>query len=561
MKLREKISVVFGGLMIIFFIVLVASVSFLVKNTVNQVTDYNVESSAKIAYDYFNISNPGEYEIRNNQLYKGDIKLNDNSSLVDNLGESLGFKVTLFQGDIRISTNVMKDGKRATGTKADEKVSKNVLEKGKTYSGTASVVGKELHVAYIPIKNRNGENIGMFFVGVDNEEFLEETNTRFIKLLAIIVLISTSIIMIFFTIFFKLNVTAPVNYILAALAKISRGDLSEEVGLRSKDELQTIADSLNTTRINFRNLISELQNKAEGLAEDSHRLHESSIETTQASENITSTIIDFTGKMDDSVDTMDDAFIQFENLNKESHAIKDYVLHCKESVEKLRENSDAGMDILGSTVGMILETEKSVTDTSKFVGEFSNQIKDIIELLQAITGISEKTNLLALNAAIEAARAGEAGRGFNVVAEEIRKLAENSRQTVENIQSITERIVEGANSATKAMTKTREVSAKSTNSVKQVQDNFIIINDLSANIESKIDTVNDYNLQVQSKMESIAKELSEASSTLKGLNSEINEITSSTEEQIATMEELRSVSEELSATSDKLLAQASQFKI
>ena len=139
------------------------------------------------------------------------------------------------------------------------------------------------------------------------------------------------------------------------------------------------------------------------------------------------------------------------------------------------------MDILGAAVNMILQTEKNVVDTSEFVTEFSNQIKEIITLLQAITGISEKTNLLALNAAIEAARAGEAGRGFNVVAEEIRKLAENSRQTVEDIQNITQKIVEGSNNATEAMNKTKEVSTKSTNSVKQVQDNFMLINELSNN--------------------------------------------------------------------------------
>lgn len=547
--------------MAIFFIALMTSVSFLVKNTLNSVTEYNVSNSAKVAFEYFDLLYPGSYQIKNDKLYKGGTKLNDNFTLIDKLGEVLGYKVTIFQNDTRITTNVTKDGERAVGTKADEKVIKKVLEAGDSYTGTANVVGNELHVAYIPIKNLANENIGMFFIGVDTKAFIDKTIWAFVAVLAIIVLVSTAIILIVFGIFFKFNVTKPVDYILSALDSISNGNLSNEVKLKSKDELQSIADSLDNTRKNFNLLISDLKNRAEGLAEDSHRLYDSAVETTQASENITSTIIDFTGKMDDSVDTMEKVFGEFDTLNSEAHIISDYVSDCKVSVEKLKENSDSGMDILGAAVNMILQTEKNVVDTSEFVTEFSNQIKEIITLLQAITGISEKTNLLALNAAIEAARAGEAGRGFNVVAEEIRKLAENSRQTVEDIQNITQKIVEGSNNATEAMNKTKEVSTKSTNSVKQVQDNFMLINELSNNIENKIDTVNEYNKGIQNKIEHISNEVSGASKTLKSLNSEINQITASTEEQIATMEELQAVSQELSGTSAKLLDHTAQFKI
>lgn len=547
--------------MAIFFIALMTSVSFLVKNTLNSVTEYNVSNSAKVAFEYFDLLYPGSYQIKNDKLYKGGTKLNDNFTLIDKLGEVLGYKVTIFQNDTRITTNVTKDGERAVGTKADEKVIKKVLEAGDSYTGTANVVGNELHVAYIPIKNLANENIGMFFIGVDTKAFIDKTIWAFVAVLGIIVLVSTAIILIVFGIFFKFNVTKPVDYILSALDSISNGNLSNEVKLKSKDELQSIADSLDNTRKNFNLLISDLKNRAEGLAEDSHRLYDSAVETTQASENITSTIIDFTGKMDDSVDTMEKVFGEFDTLNSEAHIISDYVSDCKVSVEKLKENSDSGMDILGAAVNMILQTEKNVVDTSEFVTEFSNQIKEIITLLQAITGISEKTNLLALNAAIEAARAGEAGRGFNVVAEEIRKLAENSRQTVEDIQNITQKIVEGSNNATEAMNKTKEVSTKSTNSVKQVQDNFMLINELSNNIENKIDTVNEYNKGIQNKIEHISNEVSGASKILKSLNSEINQITASTEEQIATMEELQAVSQELSGTSAKLLDHTAQFKI
>ena len=95
----------------------------------------------------------------------------------------------------------------------------------------------------------------MFSIGVDTKAFIDKTIWAFVAVLGIIVLVSTAIILIVFGIFFKFNVTKPVDYILSALDSISNGNLSNEVKLKSKDELQSIADSLDNTRKNFNLLI------------------------------------------------------------------------------------------------------------------------------------------------------------------------------------------------------------------------------------------------------------------------------------------------------------------
>ena len=561
MKLRNKISAVFIGLMSVFFLSLVISIAFLVNRSLNQVTNYNIQNSINMAHEYVELKIQGNYEISDNALNKMDVKLNDNFSIIDDLGKKLNSIVTIFQKDTRITTNAVLGNERAIGTKADDKVIDLVLNQGKTYVGIAEVLGKNMYTAYLPIKNSSNEIVGMFCIAVDSKDFIDKTTLNFIIVISIIVLIATLIIIAFFNIFFKVSVTRPVDYIVDSLDNMSKGNLATEIKLNSKDELQTIADSLNDTRKNFNSLIADLKGKAENLGEDSHRLHESATETTQISENITSTIIDFTSKMDSSLENMENVFSEFDILNEESHNINNYITDCTDSVHQLRESSSTGLDILKSAVKMIIDTEKSVENTSEFVTEFSNQIEEIIILLGAITGISDKTNLLALNAAIEAARAGEAGLGFNVVAEEIRKLAESSKKTVEDIQNITQKIVEGSKNAKEAMNKTSEASVKSTDSVKQVQNNFSLINELSNNIENKIENVSKYNTGVQNKMDTIVNEISNVTSVLKKLDSEINEITASTEEQIATMQELQAVSQELFITSDSLIGNTSKFKV
>ena len=561
MKLKNKISISFIGVMIVFSIILIGSIGVLVLKTLNGVSNYHTQSYVKIASGYMDSKYVGNYEIKNNALYKGETKLNNNTELVDELKQVLGYEITFFQNDTIVTTTIKNGNERVVGIKSDKKVNKEVTTEGKEYFGIEKISNETLYAGYIPIKNKSNEVIGMLCIGKDSRVFIEKTVSEFIYTVSLITFIMTILIIIFFNYFFKYNVSTPVDYILNALNNMSKGDLSENIELKNKDEMGLIATSLNKTRINFSNLIGEMKERANNIAEDSHRLSDSAVETTHISENITSTIIDFSNDMDDSLNGLETVFKEFNNLNNETQIISDYINDSKTSVSLLKDNSSKGLEILNSAVNMIFDTENSVINTSEFVKEFSNQIEEIILLLAAITGISDKTNLLALNAAIEAARAGESGRGFNVVADEIRKLAESSRKTVEDIKEITQKIVEGSKNARIAMDKTCEISVKSTSSVKQVQDNFNIINELSNNIENKINNVSNFNNGVQSKMLVMADHITVSSKILKSLNSEINEITASTEEQIATMEELQSVSQELANTSDKLLKHTDNFKL
>src|SRR5690606_24853179 len=90
-----------------------------------------------LSYKYIDIKYPGEWEIKDNQLYKGKTLMNGNDQVVDEIGEDTGDTVTIFQGDTRISTNVLKDGKRAIGTQVSEQVSNTVLKKGENFYGEA----------------------------------------------------------------------------------------------------------------------------------------------------------------------------------------------------------------------------------------------------------------------------------------------------------------------------------------------------------------------------------------------------------------------------------------
>ena len=111
------------------------------------------------------------------------------------------------------------------------------------------------------------------------------------------------------------------------------------------------------------------------------------------------------------------------------------------------------------------------------------------------------------------------------------------------------------------MKRTKDISLQSTNSVKQVQENFISIHTLSTNIENKIETVSNFNDEIGEKMEYIVNEISTASTSVRTLTGEMGQITAATEEQIATMEELRAISSELSETSQQMKDKSDNFKV
>ena len=128
----------------------------------------------QLSYNYIDQKIPGDWEIIDSQLYKGNVNMVGNMNIVDSIGElTNGDSTTLFQYDTRISTNVMKDGKRAIHTKVADDVANVVINQKKRFIGRANVVGNWYQSAYEPILNSKGEVVGIWFVGVPESPYIK----------------------------------------------------------------------------------------------------------------------------------------------------------------------------------------------------------------------------------------------------------------------------------------------------------------------------------------------------------------------------------------------------
>jgi methyl-accepting chemotaxis protein len=444
MKIKAKLVLSFTAILFLFALTVFLIVNFRVSTIITENYQSNIESNANLSLAFFDERYPGEWNIKDNILYKGDQKINDSTEFVDTINTNSGYLATIFMNDTRVSTNVLlEDGKRAIGTKASDVVINTVLTEGKEYHGQAPVANiKVAFTYYSPLKNSNGEVVGMWFVGIDKSA-VDKQIQNIVTIIGLVIIIALIIgALISYYIGNKLS-----KYIVEIknnLNKFSDGDFSGEVSNNAQaisGEIGQIARSAHTMQESIKGIIKTVM-KESNTIDNALVLSVKSISDLNANiEEVSATTEQLSAGMQQTAATM-------QEMNATSAEIETAVENI---AKKAQETSFAAKDI--STRAITLKTSanaskdyadnifKSTNIELLNAIEQSKSIEQIKLLSDSIMQITSQTNLLALNAAIEASRAGEAGRGFAVVADEIRKLAEDSKRTVSEIQGVTTNVL------------------------------------------------------------------------------------------------------------------------
>jgi methyl-accepting chemotaxis protein len=359
------------------------------------------------------------------------------------------------------------------------------------------------------------------------------------------------------------SITKPLNEMTERLRDIAEGegDLTHIIQLQSKDELGVMAKSFNQMVGKLRDLMKQVSENADQVAAAAEQLHVSSQETTKATEQIASTVEQVASGTDDQVQTVKETSIKVSTLSSRLSSIaskselvaKTALSTSSGAVEgnKAIEGIAEKMDDINSTVGQLSQEVRKL-------GERSNQISEIV---QVITGIAEQTNLLALNAAIEAARAGENGRGFAVVSDEVRKLAEQSAasasqisELIHIIQSDTHQTIRSMDETTLKVTEGTTLIQHAGKSFKEIEQ---AVTNVSADIREMSSTVQEISRETEQMVVAIEKVGDTSEMTAAGTQS----MAASTEEQLAAMDEISSSSDSLAKMAEELQQLIGKFKV
>ncbi|HOV28215.1 MAG TPA: methyl-accepting chemotaxis protein [Pseudobacteroides sp.] len=559
-RLRGKLMLFFGIVLILLGSTLFATAHFEASQIAKQSLNAKINADSKLGYSLIDEKYKGSWSIRDGKLYKGNNLINDDYSIVDEITKQTESFATIFMHDTRISTSVLKeDGSRAVGTKVSEPVKEAVLKQGKEYLGEAVILNKEYYTKYIPLKDDEGNIIGIWFVGTEKEK-LNNLITRMdtTTIIAILLLLTVGIIILAF---FVNSISKSINAILRSIRSVASGDLTNKVHIKRKDEIGDIANNVNTMIDNVGALIKDIKEMSSTVASSSKQMKSSAEEVSKASEQIAVAVSEVAKGATEQAVSTEKGNRQIVEIVEGLGQIAEDMVFSEKLAYQAKETLKTGEMSVKNQEIKVNENTQVALSVSNAISDLSKKSNQIGQILEVIQGIAEQTNLLALNAAIEAARAGEAGRGFSVVADEIRKLAEQSSLSVREINQIINEVKTGIDHTVTQMDRAKVVVDEQTQSLYDTVNAFGEISKIVVNIAENIQAVSKAANHLSKNAMQAGDSISYIASISQETAAGTEEVSASTQEQTAIIYHIAESAENLWELADKLQTMTKSFNI
>ncbi|MEY2240472.1 methyl-accepting chemotaxis protein [Bacillus altitudinis] len=441
-----------------------------------------------------------------------------------------------------------------SGSAVTENIS-SILYSGKEGTSTYENKGEQKRLVFVTNDLTGWKIAGTMFVSETEEAAQPVWNS------AIILLISSFILGGIAIFFIVRSITIGLRRLVDFSEKVSEGDLTETLETKSKDEIGDLTRSFSKMSESLREVIRAVQQSVDNVASASEELTASASQTSQATEHITMSIEQFSNGNEAQNEKVESSTNQLVAMNEGLQGMSQTSSEVTAVSIQSTEAAGQGGRIVESTANQMKHIDTSVQEAEQVMKELEYKSKDITSILNVINGIADQTNLLALNAAIEAARAGESGRGFSVVAEEVRKLAVQSADSAKEIEKLIQEIVlEISKSQEMFKAVNREVNA-GLGMTEEAKESFQNIYEAAEGMSKKLTQLNDTAVDLSSGSKLVSQAMQEMRQVSRESAANIQDIAASAEEQLASMEEISSSSVTLANMAEELKELTSQFKI
>ncbi|OAZ46563.1 methyl-accepting chemotaxis protein [Paenibacillus polymyxa] len=382
-----------------------------------------------------------------------------------------------------------------------------------------------------------------------------------ILLTTIVVLVIAAIIIGVLSMWLISSILKPIHRLRNSMDAISQGNLSINVATNSTDEIGELSRYFQQMVDNLRNMIREIQAMTGNLSASSQELAAGAEQTTRAIEHVTIAIQDVAAGSERQVDSAKDNQERVSGMSADITAMTDTMAEMTTYSAQAIQASDAGSEHIGNSVISIDGIRTTVEELDTIISALSDRSGRIGTIVTVITEIASQTNLLALNASIEAARAGEHGKGFAVVATEVRKLAENSAYSAQQIREQIQGIQSGVSEALIAMESAKERVTEGINSIDLSGRSFSRIRRAVAKSAKQLDNVAASTAGVANGTNAVVSSMEEITRIAEEAASHTETVSAAAEEQLASMEEIGSSAADLTRLAEQLQDLLTQFQL
>ena len=430
------------------------------------------------------------------------------------------------------------------------------LKNGESFFVTSE--DKHHNYYFLPLKSYDDKTLGVLQFTEDRTEIVAREQKVFKNLWLVVILmllILPTLAMILLTRAFK-----PLHALVSDAKVIARGDFTKTFETNRKDEIGMLSNSLNNISSGLKNMFHVIGDMSSEVANTSSEISASSQELTAFNQEVHQNVIDVSELASDQLSSLDEAKANVQYMADRIFELNESVKRINESMESVINSTGEGTDASAKIEERILDLQETSEKTNFKIKKLSEGSIEIEEIINTIRGIAEETNMLALNASIEAARAGEAGRGLSVVASEVSKLAEQSKNSTNSIDALIRDIRENIDSVVSSTLENNEKLEEGVSVVQESKATFGVINSEVQAIVTQVTDITDMVGRIYEKIETLLNGFHDIVEKSDNTMSHIDSVKRISEDQTSAMNEITNSTIALAEMSIELKDAVSKFK-
>lgn len=389
------------------------------------------------------------------------------------------------------------------------------------------------------------------------------SGTKAIRDITVILVLIASAVALLISAWMVRKISVNIQGSVKRLDRVSQGELIQEQSapVKSKNEFGKLHAAIYITVARMRSLVETVKDMIGRVSDTGKRVSDSSNHVGSVVEDMEEKIgliHETIRKEDEEIASCND---QMEELSKDIKDVSSQIIEVLGEIEKSKQMIANGIDSVNSMTQQSEDTKQVTDEVQEQVSQLGSKIEEIAHFVEIIQSIAEETNLLSLNASIEAARAGENGRGFSVVAEEIRKLADNSAETAQTIQSVISEVRSYSVSAVEKAHSAEGIVASQVESVFRTEETFKSIDSFMRDISDKIGGLTGGIDEMNEKRHIALKSIKKLSELSEDTVQSANQVNESLKEQIASTREMEVEAQKLKENMEQLELAVASFKL